>query len=105
MATGDCLRLRDRFELLAPAMGVATRGPVQSVLLFSRRPAGAQAGALVSVTPQTSTSIRLLRLLLDVRRGLTGVRFIRGPEPTQRLTTLPIAPRAVGVYPELADGV
>src|SRR2546426_5103236 len=38
MATADFLRLRDRFELLAP-LGVARRGPVQSVLLFSRRPA------------------------------------------------------------------
>ena len=82
MAAGDFLRLRDRFEMLAP-MGVAARGPVQSVLLFSRRPAGALAGALVSVTPETSTSIRLLKLLLNVRRGLEGVRFLRGHEPTQ----------------------
>src|SRR5262245_37242182 len=82
MATGDFLRLRDRFELLAP-MGVAARGPVQSVLLFSRRPASALAGTLVSVTPETSTSIRLLQLLLDVRRGLEGVRYVRGAEPAQ----------------------
>src|SRR5215471_9250097 len=67
MAAGDFLRLRDRFELLAP-MGVAARGPVQSVLLFSRRPAGALGEALVSVTPETSTSIRLLKLLLNVKR-------------------------------------
>src|SRR3989449_7214624 len=39
MATADFLRLGDRFELLGP-FGVATRGAVQSVLLFSRRPAG-----------------------------------------------------------------
>src|SRR5439155_13697723 len=44
MASGDFLRLRDRFEMLAP-MGVATRGPVLSVLLFSRRPASAPGGA------------------------------------------------------------
>lgn len=82
MATGDFLRLRDRFEMLAP-MGVAARGPVQSVLLFSRRPAGALGGAMISVTPETSTSIRLLKLLLGVRRGLTDVRFVRGLEPAQ----------------------
>src|SRR3989454_10802225 len=45
MATGDFLRLHPRFELLAP-LGVAARGPVQSVLLFSRRPAEALAGAV-----------------------------------------------------------
>ena len=82
MATGDFLRLRDRFELLAP-MGVAARGPVQSVLLFSKRPASALAGALISVTPETSTSIRLLKLLLNVKRGLRDVRFVRGLEPAQ----------------------
>ena len=82
MATGDVLRLRDRFELLAP-MGVAARGAVQSVLLFSRRPAHALGDAILSVTPETSTSIRLLKLLLQVRRGLPNVRFVRGLEPAQ----------------------
>src|SRR5262249_29854131 len=76
------LRLRDRFELVAP-MGVAARGPVQSVLLFSRRPANALGQALISVTPETSTSIRLLKLLLNVKRGMHGLRFVRGLEPAQ----------------------
>jgi predicted solute-binding protein len=58
MAAADFLRLRDRFELLGP-MGVATRGAVQSVLLFSRKPAAALGGGVISVTPETSTSIRL----------------------------------------------
>jgi predicted solute-binding protein len=45
MAAGDYLRLDDRFELLGP-LGLAARGAVQSVLLFSRRPGpGALAGA------------------------------------------------------------
>ena len=82
MAAGDFLRLRDRFEMLAP-MGVAARGDVHSVLLFSRRPAGALENALVSVTPDTSTSIRLLKLLLSVRRDLSGLRYVRGLEPAQ----------------------
>lgn len=82
MAAGDYVRLKDRFEILAP-MGVAARGEVQSVLLFSRRPAQTLADAVISVTPDTSTSVRLLKLLLNVRRGLPGVRFVRGLEPTQ----------------------
>src|SRR6267378_4259359 len=82
MAAADYLRLKPRFELLG-RFGVATRGPVQSVLLYSRRPASALANALISVAPETSTSIRLLRLLLDVRRGLEGVRYVRGLEPAQ----------------------
>lgn len=94
MAAGDYLRLQDRFELVGP-FGLATRGTVQSVLLYSRRPASALAGALISVTPETSTSIRLLRLLLDVRRGLEGVRYMRGLEASQADALLMIGDRAM----------
>jgi len=94
MATADYLRLRDRFEMLG-LLGVASRGPVQSVLMFSRRPAGALGGALISVTPETSTSIRLLKLLLDVRRGLEGVRYVRGLEPAQADALLMIGDNAM----------
>ena len=94
MAAGDFLRLGNRFELLAP-MGVSCRGAVKSVLLFSRRPANALAGATISVTPETSTSVRLLRLLLSVRRGLSDVRFVRGLEPSQADGLLLIGDRAM----------
>jgi len=104
MATADFLRLRDRFELLAPAMGVAARGPVQSVLLFSRRPAAALENALISVTPETSTSIRLLRLLLDVRRGLKGIRYVRGLEPAQADALLVIGDHAMKLRNKRPEG-
>ena len=94
MAAGDYLRLRDRFELLAP-MGVSARGQVQSVLLFSRKPANSLGDALVSVTPETATSIRLLKLLLTVKRGFTGTRFLRGLEPAQSDALLLIGDRAM----------
>jgi len=103
MATGDYLRLQDRFELVGP-FGVATRGPVQSVLLFSRRPPEALAGAMVSVTPETSTSIRLLRLLLDVRRGLADVRYVRGLEPAQADALLMIGDRAMRMRNQRPEG-
>lgn len=109
MAVGDFVRLRDRFELLAP-MGIAARGAVQSVLLFSRRPVNALAGARVSVTPETSTSIRLLRLLLGARRGLADVGYIRGLEPAQADGLLVIGDRAMRMrnrppegFPHLLD--
>jgi len=104
MATGDFLRLRDRFARIEPPMGVAARGAVQSVLLFSRRPAGALAGASVSVTPETSTSIRLLRLLLDVRRGLRGVRYVRGLEPAQADGLLLIGDHAMRMRKKRPEG-
>ena len=104
MASADYLRLRGRFEMLQPALGVAARGTVQSVLLFSRRPAGSLGGALVSVTPETSTSIKLLRVLLDVRRGLTGVRYVRGLEPAQADALLMIGDRAMRMRNQAQQG-
>ncbi len=104
MAAGDYLRLKDRFELIQPPMGAAARGEVQSVLLFSRRPAEALAGALVSVTPATSTSVRLLHLLLDVRRGLRGVRYIRGLEPAQADALLVIGDAAMRMRNHRPEG-
>jgi len=103
MAAGDFLRLGDRFELLGP-FGVAARGPVLSVLLFSRRPAAALAGGMISVTPETSTSIRLLRLLLGVRRGLEGVRYVRGLEPAQADAILVIGDHAMRLRNKRPEG-
>jgi chorismate dehydratase len=103
MAAGDYLRLQDRFELVGP-FGLAARGNVQSVLLYSRRPAVALAGSLISVTPETSTSIRLLRLLLDVRRGLEGVRYMRGLEASQADALLMIGDRAMQMRNQRPEG-
>ncbi len=103
MASGDYLRLQDRFELLG-SFGVAARGPVLSVLLFSRRPTAALGDALVSVTPETSTSIRLLRLLLGTRRGLEGVRYMRGLEPAQADALLMIGDRAMRMRDQRPEG-
>lgn len=103
MAAGDWIRLQPRFEMLAP-MGVSARGPVQSVLLFSRRPVSALEGALISVTPATSTSARLLRLLLDVKRGLKSVRYVRGLEPSQADALLMIGDQAMRMRKRLPEG-
>lgn len=103
MAAGDYLRLKDRFEILGP-FGLATRGPAMSVLLFSRRPASALADALISVTPETSTSIRLLKLLLGARRGLTGVRYVRGLEPGQADAMLVIGDSAMRLRNKRPEG-
>jgi chorismate dehydratase len=89
---------------MEPAMGVAARGPVLSVVLYSRRPITALAGSMISVTPETSTSIRLLRLLLDVRRGLSGIRYVRGLEPTQAEALLMIGDRAMRMRDKRPDG-
>ena len=103
MAAGDYLRMKDRFVMIG-RFGVAARGPVQSVMLYSRRPAVALNGALISVTPETSTSIRLLRLLLGARRGFSDVRYVRGLEPAQADGLLVIGDSAMRMRDQLPEG-
>src|SRR6185503_20681055 len=69
-----------------------------------RRPASALAGSSISVTPETSTSIRLLRLLLDVRLGLEGVRYLRGLEPAQADAMLMIGDQAMRMKHKRPEG-
>ena len=49
---------------LIPDIAIGSRGPVQSVLLLSRRPPEALAGQTILVSSQTHTSAALLRILL-----------------------------------------
>ena len=76
LAVADYLRLRDRLDPLGD-FGIAAEGPVHSVLLFARREMGQLSGARVSLTAESSTSAALVRLLLQRRYALQGVRFTR----------------------------
>lgn len=62
----DCFRLEDRFERLG-GFCIATGPEAFSVLLFSRRPITELDGAIIAVTQETSTSARLLKVLLACR--------------------------------------
>lgn len=60
----DCLRLEGTVERLP--FGIAGRRG-QSVLLFSHRPLAELGDAVIGVTKETSTSIKLLKVLLTLR--------------------------------------
>ena len=77
MATADFLRVENRYEPIS-GLGVANRDEVRSILFFSRRPAGELDGARVGITEETSTSVRLLRLILEVRDGAHPLEYVRG---------------------------
>lgn len=66
-----------RYERLAD-FGIAVRGRVESVLLLSERPLAKLAGARVGVTEESATSVRLLRLLLEVAHGVKPAAYARG---------------------------
>jgi len=85
MSLADFLRLQDRFERLGP-LGIATRGRCGSALLFSRKPLRQlEAGSTIAVTDDTSTTVLLLRLILEQRYRLEGIAY-------RRAADLPAAP-------------
>lgn len=50
--------------LLLPGLSISSRGPVRSVLLFSRLPLDAVAQERIALTAESATSINLLQVLL-----------------------------------------
>ena len=65
LALADCFRLEGTVTRLPFGIVGPTRG--QSVLLFSDRPIGELGGRRIGVTGETSTSVRLLRILIAFR--------------------------------------
>jgi chorismate dehydratase len=79
LSLADALALGDAVELLP--FGIATPGATGSVHLWSQRPLEALAGATIGVTGETSTSVRILRLLLEQRHGVKDVRWTTLEDP------------------------
>ena len=65
LALADCLRLEGTVTRLP--FGIVGPTRAQSVLLFSDRPMRELGGRRIAVTGETSTSVRLLRILLALR--------------------------------------
>lgn len=58
--------LRDRYETLGN-MGISVKGPVRSILLYSRVQISELSGAVVGVTQESGTASQLLRVILEQR--------------------------------------
>lgn len=76
----DFFKLSGQFERLG-RYGIAVRGRVGSVMLFSRRPLRQLDGARIAVTEQSSTSAVLLRLILETRDRLRPAEYTRQRSP------------------------
>lgn len=72
----DTFQLESDFEPLGP-WGIASRGPIHSVLLFTRRPFDRLSGARILLTSDSVTSAALVRTLLD-EAGIPDVTFETG---------------------------
>jgi len=73
----DYFRLQDQFERLGH-FGVAVRGRARSAMLFARKPLRQLDGAVIAVTEESSTTARLLRLLLEQRYHVTPASYQPG---------------------------
>jgi chorismate dehydratase len=73
LSLADALALGDAVDLLP--FGIATPGATGSVHVWSHRPLEALHGATIGVTGETSTSVRILRMLLEQRYGVKDVRW------------------------------
>ena len=73
LSLADALALGDAVDLLP--FGIATAGATGSVHVWSHRPLETLHGATIGVTSETSTSVRILRLLLERRHGVNDVRW------------------------------
>lgn len=77
MAVADVFKLRDRYEPLGE-LGISCEGPAHSVLLFARREIARLGDCRVGLTHESSTSVRLVQLILERKYGAEGVAFERG---------------------------
>ena len=76
----DQLRLEDQLEPLP--FGIATDHAAQSVFLFSHRPLRELGGAVIGITPETSTSVQLLRVLLALKYEVTPRAWVGVDDPS-----------------------
>lgn len=77
LATVDFLNVEARYEPVAE-LGIANHENVRSILLASTKPMTQLEGARIGITEETSTSVRLLRVLLELRDGVRPDAYVRG---------------------------
>jgi chorismate dehydratase len=73
LSLADALALGDAVDLLP--FGIATPGATGSVHVWSHHPLDKLEGATIGVTGETSTSVRILRLLLERRYRVKNIRW------------------------------
>lgn len=112
MSLCDQLRLEPQVEALP--FGIATDRAAQSVFLFSPRAMAELDGATIAVTPETATSVELLRVLLALKHEVKPRAWVRLGEPAdaeliigdaaiRRLTSGPTFPGAIDLGVEWTE--
>src|SRR5919204_3265323 len=76
----DCFRLEDRFQ---PVSGfcLACARRAGNVFLYSKQPVEQLTGARIGITDETSTSLRLLQVLLSLHYQVHPAAYVTLQEP------------------------
>ena len=64
-----------KYETLGD-MGISVRGPVRSILLYSKVPITELSGYTIGVTQESATSSQLLRVILEIRYDATPKEYV-----------------------------
>ena len=67
--------LVDKYETLGD-IGISVIGPVKSILLYSKAPITELTGHKIGVTQESATSSQLLRVILEIRYGVTPKEYV-----------------------------
>jgi chorismate dehydratase len=97
----QCFGLRDRYETLGD-MGISVKGPVRSILFYSRVPMWELIGAVVGVTQASATAAQLMRVLLEQRYNARPEEYV-GLESPKLDAFLLIGDEALATH-DVVDG-
>jgi chorismate dehydratase len=67
--------LRDKYEILGD-MGISVKGPVRSILFYSRVPIVELVGGQIGVTQESATAVQLMKVLLEQRYGVRPREYV-----------------------------
>ena len=79
-----CFELENLFVPLGD-FGIAVKDKARSIIVFSKRPIEELNGATVALTGESSTSVRLLRVLFARRYDITPAQYVSTQEPNDAL--------------------
>jgi chorismate dehydratase len=79
-----CFELEDRFVPLGDFC-IATKDKARSIIIFSKRPIEELDGAQVALTGESSTSVRLLKVVFAKRYKIQPKKYVSTQEPNDAL--------------------
>ena len=79
-----CFELENLFVPLGN-FGIAVKDKARSIIVFSKRPIEELDGATVALTGESSTSVRLLRVLFARRYNITPAQYVSTQDPNDAL--------------------